>query len=552
MALPTSFEHPEDYFQDCLAFLKEYQYLYNFPNTDILVHDVLKHIDVQNMQTLEVFHKDFKLPTDLLNNFFEKLSRLTAVHDEFEEVDNLENVVNIPCGVSPKKRHEIAYLANEVKQVCEKNGCDVVVDFGSGLGYLDQIIFETTNLKVLGLECNTSHYVGAKKRQGKYHPNSVENVKYIKHTINENSNVSIEQYLRGKFLNFNGFCVAGLHACADLTVVALDLFLKMTEAKAIIIMPCCYHKMEKVDDRFKNFPLSNCFKDSFESSKGFEFMGVPFLRLGAQPPCCDEDLEDLVFNLISRAVLQLYASKHNCKLKRNTRKAVKTKTMNRNFETYIQDACNGFSSLDRAFEFIENVDHAQELLSNILARRVKKEEVSESDSDGGEAYFASSVVDVVQNLTIKLEVEEDQKPVLSTEQENGRHELPYICAYCGKGFRFKTILNQHVRQHTGVKPYTCGFCQRDFTNWPNYNKHMKRRHGMDMAKKKHTPEGLYPINPATGEVVITPETEDTLEWKKEMMRQRRPGRPKQTVVEAEEQQNEDIKECKSEVDGCAD
>ncbi|KAI8441297.1 hypothetical protein MSG28_014925, partial [Choristoneura fumiferana] len=537
MALPTSFEHPEDYFQDCLAFLKEYQYLYNFPNTDILVHDVLKHIDVQNMQTLEVFHKDFKLPTDLLNNFFEKLSRLTAVHDEFEEVDNLENVVNIPCGVSPKKRHEIAYLANEVKQVCEKNGCDVVVDFGSGLGYLDQIIFETTNLKVLGLECNTSHYVGAKKRQGKYHPNSVENVKYIKHTINENSNVSIEQYLRGKFLNFNGFCVAGLHACADLTVVALDLFLKMTEAKAIIIMPCCYHKMEKVDDRFKNFPLSNCFKDSFESSKGFEFMGVPFLRLGAQPPCCDEDLEDLVFNLISRAVLQLYASKHNCKLKRNTRKAVKTKTMNRNFETYIQDACNGFRLILNEPVCLENREDSSDIkFSNF--------ELDELRSIWQE--IESSLV--LKKAAIFILLQNYLQPVIENLILYDR--LVYLREKGLKNCKLKKLI--HVRQHTGVKPYTCGFCQRDFTNWPNYNKHMKRRHGMDMAKKKHTPEGLYPINPATGEVVITPETEDTLEWKKEMMRQRRPGRPKQTVVEAEEQQNEDIKECKSEVDGCAD
>lgn len=74
---------------------------------------------------------------------------------------------------------------------------------------------------------------------------------------------------------------------------------------------------------------------------------------------------------------------------------------------------------------------------------------------------------------------------------------------------------------------------------------------MDMAKKKHTPEGLYPINPATGEVVITPETEDTLEWKKEMMRQRRPGRPKQTAIEVE-QKNEDIKDCKSEVEASID
>ncbi|KAG6444294.1 zinc finger protein 782-like [Manduca sexta] len=104
--------------------------------------------------------------------------------------------------------------------------------------------------------------------------------------------------------------------------------------------------------------------------------------------------------------------------------------------------------------------------------------------------------------------------------------LPHICSYCKKGFRFKTILNQHLRQHTGIKPYSCDKCQRDFTNWPNFNKHMKRRHGVDMAKKKHTQDGVYPINPTTGDVILYPQTNETLEWKKNMMVQRRPGRPK--------------------------
>uniref|UniRef100_A0A1E1W8Z0 Protein krueppel n=1 Tax=Pectinophora gossypiella TaxID=13191 RepID=A0A1E1W8Z0_PECGO len=107
--------------------------------------------------------------------------------------------------------------------------------------------------------------------------------------------------------------------------------------------------------------------------------------------------------------------------------------------------------------------------------------------------------------------------------------LPHICSYCNKGFRFKTILNQHLRQHTGVKPYSCEVCQRDFTNWPNYNKHMKRRHGMDMAKKKHTPEGVYPIDPTTGEIIMHMETSKMIEWKQKMMSQRRPGRPKLNV-----------------------
>lgn len=103
--------------------------------------------------------------------------------------------------------------------------------------------------------------------------------------------------------------------------------------------------------------------------------------------------------------------------------------------------------------------------------------------------------------------------------------LPYNCNYCSKKFRFKTILNQHLRQHTGVKPYSCDICKRDFTNWPNYNKHMKRRHGLDMAKKKRTSEGVYPINPSTGEIIRHEETNETLEWKNQILQKRDKGRP---------------------------
>lgn len=103
--------------------------------------------------------------------------------------------------------------------------------------------------------------------------------------------------------------------------------------------------------------------------------------------------------------------------------------------------------------------------------------------------------------------------------------LPYQCSHCEKRFRFKTILNNHVRLHTGVKPYSCEACQRDFSNWSNYNKHMKRKHNHDTSKKKHTPEGLYPIDPSTGEVVVHPETKQVLEWKRQMLQGRRPGRP---------------------------
>ncbi|XP_013176187.1 PREDICTED: zinc finger protein 62 homolog [Papilio xuthus] len=103
------------------------------------------------------------------------------------------------------------------------------------------------------------------------------------------------------------------------------------------------------------------------------------------------------------------------------------------------------------------------------------------------------------------------------------NSLPYDCMYCDKKFRFKTIRDQHIRQHTGFKPYSCEICARDFTNWPNYNKHMKRRHDLNMAKKKRTPEGVFPINPSTGKI-IKYNTNATLEPKTSNAR----GRPKKT------------------------
>lgn len=176
-------------------------------------------------------------------------------------------------------------------------------------GYLDQLIFETTNLKVLGLECNDRYYVSARKRQRKYHENSIRNVRYIKHTVTEDSHENIHEYLHKKFENHKEFCITGLHACADLTIDAMNLFLKMADANAIIIMPCCYHKMAGTDGVFYNFPLSNSLKNIFGKFKGEQYMRVPFLRLAAQPPCVSDKLEDLIFNLLSRAVLQLFAFK---------------------------------------------------------------------------------------------------------------------------------------------------------------------------------------------------------------------------------------------------
>lgn len=162
----------------------------------------------------------------------------------------------------------------------------------------------------MGLECNEQHYVSAKKRQRQYHINSTDRIKYIKHFISKESVTNIKEYLNDKFPNTQGFCIAGLHACADLTVDAIDIFLKMEDARAILIMPCCYHRLQTDSRTFEKFPLNSVLKQLHEKHGGKDYLKVPFLRLATQPNVNLEDkLEDLVFNLLSRAVLQLYGWK---------------------------------------------------------------------------------------------------------------------------------------------------------------------------------------------------------------------------------------------------
>uniref|UniRef100_A0A1B0CA46 Putative transcription factor grauzone n=1 Tax=Lutzomyia longipalpis TaxID=7200 RepID=A0A1B0CA46_LUTLO len=58
---------------------------------------------------------------------------------------------------------------------------------------------------------------------------------------------------------------------------------------------------------------------------------------------------------------------------------------------------------------------------------------------------------------------------------------PYCCSQCGRAFKLKNTLLNHMVQHTGLKKFSCQFCSRTFASSGNYYSHRKRMHPQELA-----------------------------------------------------------------------
>ncbi|XP_038828071.1 zinc finger protein 239-like [Salvelinus namaycush] len=64
------------------------------------------------------------------------------------------------------------------------------------------------------------------------------------------------------------------------------------------------------------------------------------------------------------------------------------------------------------------------------------------------------------------------KGLLNVHIQTHKGEKPFICGYCGKSFYQKGNLNQHLRTHTGEKPFSCGNCGKNFSRKTHLNRHI--------------------------------------------------------------------------------
>jgi len=73
------------------------------------------------------------------------------------------------------------------------------------------------------------------------------------------------------------------------------------------------------------------------------------------------------------------------------------------------------------------------------------------------------------------EEEEEISPPPDVKEEGkeaGKEEEGHRCARCGKSFSRLSLLNRHMKLHSGIKPFACTVCGWRFLQRYNLKKHM--------------------------------------------------------------------------------
>ncbi|XP_062597462.1 probable methyltransferase-like protein 25 [Saccostrea cucullata] len=377
--------------------LVDNQWMYNFQVTRFFIEEPWKSLppewreDLLNLTTEELNSLPFGYVqddwTESLRKYISSATELVLPRNLSEEIQPCTLTSELKRGMNPKKQHEVRHMAALVSDIATKTGCDVVIDVGSGLGYLGHVLSTVYGLKVIGLESKSTHTSGADKRLFSENNENIMNVtfemndsedslsnfntlissclekfkKAEREKVPDDGNLSsswsevhsLNSAVRNSNENGNGADVTGigvenseldtclligLHCCGDLTPAMLRMYLEVTFVKGLCCVSCCYHRMTKHGSKYTHFPMS---RDTEATLSKFDLRPtIPFLRLAAQETrarwkTLSEDSHQSHTNAVAyRALLELCAYKENTECNKLFRRIATAKDF-ADFESYV-------------------------------------------------------------------------------------------------------------------------------------------------------------------------------------------------------------------------
>ncbi|XP_064465183.1 methyltransferase-like protein 25B isoform X2 [Ornithodoros turicata] len=389
-----------------LLFLDKYSWIYDINMTRILLEETLLKIPsawaeyISNLSSDELGCIPFGslkdgCPTDF-REFVDEAVELARPRFETGKLDDSSVLLPpvIRRGMSEKKQHEVCKLASLVAQVARETDCSSVLDVGSGLGYLPQVLHSNYSYKVIGIDSESFHSTRANERlqhsgcsqnihhytlKLEDHPSSIEGVKSVlrncppyeicacgRKDVHHEEREIDDRYI-----------MVALHACGRLTPTFLQIFHQMEQVSAAICIGCCYHKVEDKSGVLQGyFPLSDAIKGLMQNRYPALKHGMKFgLRLA-----CQETRDEWRHQTVShherhsrhvffRAVLQLAVEKYGLQWKKS-RRHVARKDHFTSFQTFLEHVMRDIPS-DTAFRYVAPSDGELRIQLHVYVRRAQ-------------------------------------------------------------------------------------------------------------------------------------------------------------------------------------
>ncbi|CAG5130237.1 unnamed protein product [Candidula unifasciata] len=422
----------EQQIKDALSFLNQWDWIHNFQVKDIFVKEVFETIPLewlahlQKLETKEInelpfmdtlckhMHPDWP-PS--LHSFICEASHLSVDRTQTQAIAPAAVDANMARGMIPKKFHEVSWMASLVNDIVCKTDCNLVVDVGSGLGYLDHVLHQVYGHAVIGLETSQSHTCAAEVRAADQGITCL-GFKSIKFDVTDDENCfqKFQDVIRSSPVSFHCIhsklqntqessqpflpkvCLIGLHCCGDLSSAMLSLFHHTDFVRAVCCVCCCYHKMAFTDGKFLKFPMSltgQKYYQDLQKRLGSWQLSPCTLRLGAQETRSRwraqtlDDHANHIRHVAFRGLLEMLDFEDSATVRKKVRKCDFS-----SFENFLQSyfkSCNVSEELRETvisalrklhekhndkFDFIEIITCLQMIVQPVIEALIYRDKVS--------------------------------------------------------------------------------------------------------------------------------------------------------------------------------